>query len=62
MIIKSGVVLIGKTSFGVNTSGIELNPVGLVQASRSGHDSSVDYTSDGLATIMPVCLDAGRKK
>ena len=37
MRLKTGTLLIGKTSFGANTAGIELNPVGLVQATRDGN-------------------------
>ncbi len=37
MMLNLGTLLIGKTSFGVNTSGIELNPIGLVQATRTNN-------------------------
>ena len=54
---SSGNVLIGKTSAGVNTAGLELNPVGLVQASRSGNLPLLvnRLTSDG--TVVSIRKD-----
>ena len=54
---SSGNVLIGKTSAGVNTAGLELNPVGLVQATRDGNLPLLANRLNSDGTIVSIRRD-----
>lgn len=61
MIIKNGVVLVGKSSSAANTVGCELNPIGLAQLTRDGNLPLLvnRKTSDG--TIVSIRRDNVQK-